>query len=239
MKVLVIGAAGNVGQRVVFYLLSEGHTVTAFVRSRSKLVSILSPDTASNASLKIIEGDAVSVTSLTQAIRESDCDALMNCAGMPAILPWNSSTFPAIGKAVTDACLDALGEGKRVWMLAGLLLCDRPGGGLLMDSANLYPETRVVLNYLQMTGNSLNWAILCAGKLEQGDPKPAKEGYDLPPGWPIAGWLCRIPGLGFMSVLVAAATQYTLSFDSIALWMVQHLEDETCRGKRVALRPRS
>jgi len=239
MKVLVIGAGGRLGQRIVFYLLSTGQSVAAFVRSRSKFLSLLPHDIASNPSLKIVEGDALSVSSLSQAIRDTNCDAVINCAGMPALLPWQSSTFPAIAMAVADACLEALGEEKRVWMLAGMFVCDRPGGGLLMDSNYLYTESRTILKYLQTKGRSLNWAMLCPGLMHAGNPKPVEEGYDLPPRWPIPGWLCHIPGLSFFVVTLGVAALYTVSFDSAALWMVQHSDDERCRGKRVALRARS
>jgi len=239
MKVLIVGAAGRLGQRLAYYFLSAGHDVTAFVRSSSRFLSLLPADIAANPSLKVFEGDALQVSSLTQAIRESSADAVINCAGFTALLPWQSSSFPDIGKAVADACLDALGEGKRVWMVAGMFVCDRPGGGLIMDSNHLYHESRILLEYLQSKGATLNWAMLCPGLMQPGDAKPLEEGYDLPPRWPVPGWLCRVPIANFFAVTLAAAAFYTVSFDSVAAWMVQHLEDEGCRGKRVGVRVRS
>ncbi|KZP00437.1 NAD(P)-binding protein [Calocera viscosa TUFC12733] len=239
MKVLVVGAAGKLGRRIVYHLLSSGHEVTAFVRSASRLLAVLPASCASNPLLTITEGDALSVPSLSAALRSSEATVVINCAGVPGFFPWQHTTFPAIGKAVADACLEALPKGGRVWMLAGMFVCDRPGGGLLMDSTYVYTESRVLLDYLRTKGASLDWAILCPGLMQTGEPKPVEEGYDLPPRWPVPAWLCHIPVVGFFAVSLGAMFGgYTLSFDSVAVWLVGHLEDEKCRGKRVALRAR-
>ncbi|KZT50555.1 NAD(P)-binding protein [Calocera cornea HHB12733] len=243
MQVLVIGAAGHLGSQVVYHLLSTGNLVTAFVRSRSKLLAALPDACSTSPSLTIVEGDALSSSSLAAAIGSTACTAVVNCAGWPGFFPWQTSTFPDIGRAVVDACVEALPQGGRVWMLAGMFVCDRPGGGLLMDSTHVYVESRQVLEYLQTKGTSLNWAMLCPGLMQPGPPKPAQDleaGYDIPPHWPVPSWLSRIPVVGFVAVSGAAMFGgYTLSFESVAVWLVENLEEEEYRRRRVALRVRS
>ncbi|EJU05039.1 NADP-binding protein [Dacryopinax primogenitus] len=236
MRVLIVGAGGRLGLRVVDHLLTASNEVIAFVRSPSRFLSLLPEPLRTSPSLQVIEGDALSPSSLLSAIRDSNPDAVISSAGVPAFFPWQHSTFPGIGKAVAEACKEALGGGKRVWFVAGMFVCDRPGGGLLMDSTHIYTETRIVLTHLQTKCTDLNWAIVCPSLMYHGSPKPVEAAVNIPPHWPIPGWACRLPLIGFVLVSFATALGYALSYDSVAAWLVQDLEEERWRGKRVALK---
>ncbi len=43
MKLLILGATGNMGQRLLAQGLARGHAITAFVRNRAKLHSNWAP----------------------------------------------------------------------------------------------------------------------------------------------------------------------------------------------------
>lgn len=65
MKVAVIGANGNIGQRIVNELLSRDHQVTAVVRSASKI-------TQSHPNLSVREADVTDVNSVASAVQGHD-----------------------------------------------------------------------------------------------------------------------------------------------------------------------
>ena len=65
MKLCVIGATGGVGRHFVEQALGEGHEVTAFVRTPSKL-------DLKHASLHLVQGDVMDTRSLAHAVRGQD-----------------------------------------------------------------------------------------------------------------------------------------------------------------------
>lgn len=67
MKLIVFGATGSVGSRLVEQALKLNHRVTAFTRNPEKLSSIKHPN------LSIFKGDILDVNSVEQAINEHDC----------------------------------------------------------------------------------------------------------------------------------------------------------------------
>ncbi|MFK3961135.1 NAD(P)-dependent oxidoreductase [Guptibacillus hwajinpoensis] len=73
MKLIVFGATGGTGNAFVKQAIAAGHTVTAFVRTPSKLET-----THKNLSVEI--GDAMQSADVKQAIT-SDVDAVISCLG--------------------------------------------------------------------------------------------------------------------------------------------------------------
>jgi len=73
MNIIVFGASGGVGQEVVKQALEQGHTVTAFVRDRSRL------SVPQQSNLKITEGDGLNQQAVAQAIHGHDC--VICCVG--------------------------------------------------------------------------------------------------------------------------------------------------------------
>jgi uncharacterized protein YbjT (DUF2867 family) len=135
MKVLLVGATGNLGLRLVAALLTHNHHVIAFVRSSKKLSSLLPGPVY--AQLTVVEGDAKDAASIKRAILDNGCDALVNTAGLAALPPWGKSDLPEIFKAVVDAAREAgmeRGRAMRVWLLAGLGVLKYPGEEALLAS---------------------------------------------------------------------------------------------------------
>lgn len=108
MKVLLLGATGNLGSRLVPALLTHGHRVIAFVRSSNKLEP-LSP-TSVYQQITDIEGDATDSASVKKAILDAECDAVVSAAGVAALAPWGKSELPTIFRAVLDAVREAGAE---------------------------------------------------------------------------------------------------------------------------------
>ena len=128
MKVLLLGATGNLGSRLVPALLTHGHRVVAFVRSSSKLESSLPAPVFQQ--IKVVEGDASDSASVTRAILENDCDAAVSAAGVAAMAPWKSSELPKIFKAILEGVKRAgeeRGSPLRVWFMGGMSVLYFPG----------------------------------------------------------------------------------------------------------------
>ena len=128
MKVLVLGATGNLGSRLVPALLTHGHSVVAYVRSSSKLESLL-PEPVYR-QIAVVQGDAKDSFAIKKAILDSKADAVVNTAGLAALPPWGKSDLPEIFRAVLQGVREAGQERKkplRTWFLGGLGVLNFPG----------------------------------------------------------------------------------------------------------------
>lgn len=128
MKVLLIGATGNFGLRLIPALLAHGHHVVAFVRSPSKLESLL-PDSL-HRQISVVQGSAIDSEAIKNAILDNNCNAVINTAGLAAVAPWNHTDLPVIFRSVVKAVKEA-GEKKgaplRAWFLGGQGVLNYPG----------------------------------------------------------------------------------------------------------------
>ncbi len=134
MKVLLIGATGNLGPRLVAALLTHGHSVVAFARSSAKLESLLPPSVYSQ--IVVIQGDAMDSVAIKRAILDTNCDAIVNSAGLAALPPWGTSELPAIFRSVLDAVREAGLDRKkplRAWFLAGFGVLNYPGSQSMLS----------------------------------------------------------------------------------------------------------
>jgi len=128
MHVLLLGATGNLGSRLIPALLTHNHTITAYVRSSSKLHTLL--PTSLHSRINIIQGDATDSQAIKRAILTSKAEAVVNTAGVPALAPWAKSDLPIIFRAVLEAVRQAsegLKKPLRLWMLGGQGVLCVPG----------------------------------------------------------------------------------------------------------------
>ena len=135
MKVLLIGATGNLGIRLVAALLTHGHRIVAYVRSSDKLESLLPASVYRQ--LAVVQGDATDTAAIKRAILDANCDAVVNTAGLAAMAPWGKSDLPAIFRAVLSAVRQAGLERERplrTWFLAGLGVLHFPGSETMLSN---------------------------------------------------------------------------------------------------------
>lgn len=128
MKVLLLGATGSLGSRILPALLAHNHQVVVYVRSESKLRNLV-PETVFN-KVTIVVGDATDSSAISDALVENQCDAFVNSAGQASIFPWQSPRMQDIIDAVVIAGNDAstkLNRPLRCWLLGGLSVLDMPG----------------------------------------------------------------------------------------------------------------
>jgi putative NADH-flavin reductase len=117
-RVLLLGATGNLGSRLVPALLAHWNTIIARVRSPEKLSSLLSPDLLSHPILTIASGSALNTNIIANTLREHDCNAIINAAGNQ-VPPWKEPVLGPIVKSVTDAVIQ-VGKERGVPLRHGL-----------------------------------------------------------------------------------------------------------------------
>lgn len=135
MRVLLLGATGNLGSRLVPALLTHNHSVVAYVRSANKLKSLLPASVYQQ--LIVSQGDATDPASIKKAILNNKCDAVVSTAGLAAMAPWGSSDLPKIFRSVLAAAREAGTERKkplRVWFLGGLGVLYYPGTETMLSN---------------------------------------------------------------------------------------------------------
>ena len=133
MRVLLLGATGNLGLRLIPALLAHKHHVTVFVRSVHKLKNLVSP--ALIGLVVIVCGDATDSAAVKRAILENHCDAVVDTAGNQ-VLPWKEYQLPKIAEAVADAAI-AVGcermKPLRAWFMGAIVLLRYPGTDYLLS----------------------------------------------------------------------------------------------------------
>ena len=128
MRVLLLGATGNLGSRLLPALLAHNHTVTVLIRNPSKLRAQIPSSVFDKVS--IAHGDATDSTVIKDALISNNCDAIVSSAGVAAVFPWQELGMQPIVHAVAAAAVEAsqiLGRPMRCWFLGGPTALNIPG----------------------------------------------------------------------------------------------------------------
>ncbi|KAI1269180.1 hypothetical protein F5Y18DRAFT_178467 [Xylariaceae sp. FL1019] len=247
MKVLVLGATGNLGSRLVPALLTHNHSVVAFVRSSKKLETLL-PSTIYQ-QIHVVEGDATNSTSVKKAILSTDCDAVVSAAGLAAVAPWGKSDLPTIFRAVVEGVRDAAIERKkplRTWMMGGQSVLYYPGTeSMLSDYIPIFLEHRQNLKLLEsLPPNTVEWSMLCPQNMtaESSDlslPLQSARGKLIakaaaPPEWKDS-WMKSIPLIGKHIVIGSNASRYETTLEQNADFIASDLENRQSEWIRKAV----
>ncbi|KAK3071961.1 hypothetical protein LTR53_007693 [Teratosphaeriaceae sp. CCFEE 6253] len=251
MRVLLTGATGNVGSRLLPALRAHNHTVILYLRNPSKL-----PKEATALAQAIETGSGTDRAAIKSAILKHDCDAVINAAGLASM--WsNTGELPTIFAAVTHAALAAReqrgGKPVRVWFMSGQGILDSPRRPYLMaDYLPLFPIHRKNWALIQtIPTTELAWSLFCASQM---DPRASTIDYapqagagasnlvagaDAPPAW--SRKLQWVPLLGTYLNIMAQAPDYFAPLedcvDFLAGDLVAGLESEFV-GKRVGVKVR-
>ena len=128
MRVLLLGATGNFGSRLLPALQAHGHQITVLVRSQAKLEALIPSSILSKTT--VVTGDASDPMAIRSALVNNDCEALINSAGQAAMFPWQAPQMQHIEKATVKAIVEAseqMGKPLRAWWLGGMTVLDYPG----------------------------------------------------------------------------------------------------------------
>ncbi|KAL8997692.1 MAG: hypothetical protein Q9169_003099 [Polycauliona sp. 2 TL-2023] len=250
MKVLLLGATGNLGSRLIPALLAHNHSIVIYVRSESKLKNLV--DSAALAKCTIVSGDATDTRAIEETILTHQCNALVNSAGMAAPLPWQAPQMQVIVQAVATAAVQAskkLGYPIRCWFLGGMTVLDYPGtnGTKLSYYFPVFPEHGLTHECLsQKPASNLQWSLLAPSAMT-----PANKEIRLletPRGNPLAArndtmadwrptFLSGIPFLGMCADIAVNMLRYNTTLEDCADFMAADLTKEQSEhvGHRVGI----
>lgn len=251
MKVLLLGATGNVGSRALPALIKHGHAVVAYVRSPGKLAPEQRAVLAG-----VVTGSVTDKPALKNAILAHDCDAVFHAAGLAQ--PWGRSKtreyntiFAAVIAAIVEAREERRGPAIRAWLMSGFPMLDSViPARLIGDYMPMFPEHRENLALIQkQEEENIAWSLFCASQLtpkhkEAQIPAPDDcsaanviAGADSPPGWGASlRWVPLIgPYLNILSQAGGYATSLEDPLDFIAADIEKGIRSEFI-GKKVGFK---
>lgn len=164
MKIIVFGATGNTGKRVLAQGVRMGHEMTAFVRNPEKLYE--QQGTQSAKQVKVIAQDILNPDSVFAALAHQDVAVI--AAGHAG----QGEEFVAIVGNIVSQCERQPLFSGRVWMMGGAGLLDIPHTGLTGNELPGFPPAFQYhnrnLDRLRQTG--LDWSVMCPGTMVEAKP---------------------------------------------------------------------
>ena len=220
MKIFLLGATGNAGQRILRLALQRAHEVTALVRDETKLLSLVDRSIPPN--LHVAVGDMSKSADLARVMVGHD--VVINAAGNVT----DGSTFIRLVQTVIDATIVGLGEGGRLWLFAGAALLTVPGTHIMTVDLprvpRVYEPHRTNLEALRRS--SLDWSMLCPGPMiasESGEPTPKlRLSVD---EWPMTrpGYTYVLPRLALAFAFKQKVPELTISYEDAAEVILDNL----------------
>ncbi|MBF2718218.1 NAD(P)-binding oxidoreductase [Agrobacterium vitis] len=229
MKVIILGAAGNLGRRLVSRGLANGHDVTAFVRDRTRFEQAWGlPEPWP---FKVVVGDATDSTGLHQAILGHD--ALVNAAGNVT----EGESFASLVSAVVNVGEQALPAPHRMWFLAGAALLNVPHtervGVALPGVPPIYRWHEV--NWRRLERSRADWSLMCPGPMIAsfpGLPRPdLRVSLDELP-YPVGRWTRWVPGLVLALMMKARLPELIVSYEDVAELLMSNLQSGGVTSRR-------
>ena len=220
MKVLVLGASGRSGLRLVRLGIDAGHEVTAFARSRDKIDDMYAEDLPNE--LNVIIGDATDESALSQVMQGQD--AVVNAAGN-AMKPDGYVTLMA---GIIRTAERVLGPDGRFWLFGSLSALDVPGTSIM--SVDLPGMGELVqshkTNFELVRSTTLNWSMICPGPMvgaADGQPRAALSlSTDV---WPFdrPAITRLLPRVALALTLKRQSANLTVSFEDAAKVILDNL----------------
>ena len=251
MKVLLLGATGNVGSRALPALIKHGHTVVAYVRLPAKLAPEQRAVLAG-----VVTGSVTDKPALKNAILAHNCDAVFHAAGLAQT--WGGSQtreyntiFATVVAAIVETQQERRGPAIRAWLMSGFPMLDSAiPTRIIGDYMPMFPEHRENLALIQMQEvENIAWSLFCASQLtpkhrEAQIPAPddcsaanVMASVDSPPEWrDILAWVPLIgPYLNILSQAAGYATSLEDPLDFIAADFEKGIQSVFI-GKRVGFK---
>lgn len=178
MQITVFGATGRTGRPLVEQALDRGHTVVAFARDADDVPF-------DHEALTVVEGDAYTGEGVEAAVAGSD--AVVSVLGQTSAGPDDLLT--TAGDHIVDAMTDAgvsrfvtlVGAGVRTEdespSLAGRVM----GAALKLVSGEILADAESHVDHVQ--GTDLDWTVVRAPRLTEGDGTGSYEAGDLTLGF--------------------------------------------------------
>ena len=177
-RVLLFGANGNLGSRVLYQLASSGHEVTCFARSEKRLRKNFNDKIFDG--VTILEGDACDRSAVDLAVAEGSYDVVVSTAGCVDNDARNAeealaTPFVRMFDNIAAAAEEHLPSPGRALFIGGITALDLPGltppqplQPLLQSRSPQYVAH--LLNLERLRRSTLDWTLLCPGYLVDAAP---------------------------------------------------------------------
>src|SRR5712691_4783712 len=161
MNVLVFGATGPLGRRVVDRLLSAGHEVTAFVRSPGRL--------GSHPGLREVTGDVLEAGDVAAAI--AGHDAVISALGHSRPSPGGRDLHPGTSHIIEG--MRAAGVSRLIWISSHGVGDSRGRSGFVFE--RIFVPLRLRTEFadkerqeVMVTASDMDWTIVRPARLTNG-----------------------------------------------------------------------
>ncbi|WP_339293980.1 NAD(P)H-binding protein [Paenibacillus sp. FSL W7-1279] len=233
MRIIVFGATGNTGKRVLSQGIKMGHGMTAFVRNSEKLYDQLGDHSAKH--VKVIVDDMMNPVGVRQALVNQD--AAMIAAGHAG----QGEEFVRIVDNIISQCELEPSFSGRVWVMGGAGLLDIPYTELIGNNLPGFPPEYKNHNRnferLQRTG--LDWSMMCPGTMmdssEHPEPVHLHVTTDTLPV-PMPETIKAYSEAEIAGHLFCRFQELNVAYDDVVMCMLDHLVlGGAFKGKRVGL----
>lgn len=167
--VVVIGASGRVGSRLVEYSLEAGHRVTAAARHVDRLRGLMAlPGAADRLEVRVV--DVLDAASVADAVR--DADIVFSALAAPS-LEHPGQTLSQGMQHIVDA-LERQSPDARVLCIAGAGILPEGDGRLLLETAG-FPEIYRAMSrehasaWDALRRSTLSWVVICPTDMPSGE----------------------------------------------------------------------
>lgn len=159
MKIIVFGATGNTGKRVILHGIQMGHEMTAFVRNSNKLYDQLGEE--SGKLVRVIVDDIMDPVSVGEALAHQD--AAIITAGHAGM----GEEFVRIVDNIISQCECQPSFSGRVWIMGGAGLLDIPNTDLIGNNLPGFPPEfrNHNRNFARLQQTQLDWSVMCSGTM--------------------------------------------------------------------------
>lgn len=233
MKIIVFGATGNTGKRVLAQGIKMGNEMTAFVRNSEKLYDQLGEHSAQH--VRVIVDDMMDPVSVREALAHQD--AAIIAAGHAG----QGEEFVRIVDNIISQCELEPSFNGRVWVMGGAGLLNIPYtdhiGNNLPGFPPEYKNHNRNFERLQRTG--LDWSMMCPGTMmdsrEHPDSAHLHVTTEILPV-PMPETIKELSEAEISGHLFSRFQELNVAYDDVVTCMLEHLELEGAyKGKRVGL----
>jgi putative NADH-flavin reductase len=233
MKIIVFGATGNVGRRVLAEGLSRGYEMTAFVRDPQKLREQQGEQAA--AGVRIVADDLMNAESVRDALAGQDAAIL--AAGNAG----QGEEFVRIVDRIVSCCEEQPQFSGRVWVMGGAGLLEIPHTSIIgNDLPGLPPAFKIHnRNWERLERTRLDWTFMCPGTMFEADEREKAGRLNastevLPIPFPESVKEMTLEELA--GLIFSRFPEIDVAYEDVARYMLDHLElSGTLKGKRVGL----
>ncbi|MFP3392335.1 NAD(P)-dependent oxidoreductase [Brevibacillus sp. SIMBA_040] len=233
MKIIVFGATGNTGRRVLAQGVNRGHEMTAFVRNPEKLYEQQGEQITGQ--VKVISKDIMDPESVYEALSQQD--AAIIAAGHAA----QGEEFVRIVDNIVSQCENITRFSGRVWLMGGAGLLDIPYTDLIGNNLPGFPPMYQThnRNLDRLRQTKLDWSVMCPGTMVKSADLPSSVrlhvSTDILPV-PVPETIKDFSEAEVAGHLFSRFKELDVAYEDVANFMLNHLElAGPFKGKRVGL----